>query len=172
MLFVAFPFAFYLLIPIIGLETWIARRLSQITARRRFLGVLAANAVSTLVGWPLAWLVLVLLQIFVIPGGSSAYGLDTPLHAVASVTLQAAWLIPYESDLYWMVPTAAIVLMLPAFAVTVPTERLVLRYCWSQVPVVERRKFVWTANLASYAVLIAVGLFWLWYSSTHYHKPR
>ena len=170
MLFVAFPFALYLLIPIIAVETWLARTVMQITAQRRFVGVLAANVFSTVVGWPVAWFLLVLLQLFVIPGGSGGYGLDTPLHKIASVTLQAAWLIPYESDLYWMVPTAAIVLMIPAFLITVPSERLVLRYCWPQVAPSERRKFAWTANLASYALLVVAGLFWLWYSVTHYAK--
>ena len=124
MLFVAFPFAFYLLIPIIALETWFARSMPQVPARRRFLGVLVANVFSTVIGWPLVWFVLVLLQIFVIPGGSGGYGLDTSLHKIASVTLQAAWLIPYESDLYWMVPAASIVLLVPAFLITIPSESL------------------------------------------------
>jgi hypothetical protein len=170
MLFLAFPFALYLLIPVIGLETWVARNVPNINAKRRFLGVLAANAFSTVVGWPIAWFVLVLLQIFVIPGARGAYGLDTPLHAIASVTLQAAWLIPYEDDLYWMVPSAAIVLMLPAFFITIPSECLVLRYCWPQVAASERRRFVWTANLVSYALLIVAGLFWLSYSVTHHAR--
>jgi hypothetical protein len=170
MLFVAFPFAFYLLIPVIALETWVARTVREISFQRRFLGVVAANAFSTIVGWPLAWLVLVLLQIFVIPGGGGGYGLDTPLHKVASVTLQAAWLIPYERDLYWMVPTAALVLLVPAFLITIPSERLVLRYVWRQTAVGERRRFVWDANLCSYAFLVIAGLFWLWYSVTHFAK--
>jgi hypothetical protein len=170
MLFVAFPFASYLFIPIIAIETWFARSVQHVSAPRRFLGVLAANVFSTVVGWPLIWLVLVLLQIFVIPGGSSGYGLDTPLRKIASVTLQAAWLIPYEDDLYWMVPTASIVLLAPAFLITIPSERLVLRYCWPRSIVTERHRFVWVANLASYALLVLAGLFWLWYSVTHYAK--
>jgi hypothetical protein len=170
MLFVAFPFAFYLLIPVVALETWIARTVPQISLQRRFLGVLGANVFSTAVGWPIAWYIMVLLQIYVIPGGSGGYGLDTPLHKIASVTLQAAWLIPYERDLYWMVPTAAIVLLVPAFLITIPSERLVLRYIWRQTAVSERRRFVWVANVASYALLVIAGLIWLCYSVTHYGK--
>ena len=170
MLFLAFPFALYLLIPVIGLETWLARNVPHIGAKRRFMDVLAANVFSTLVGWPLAWLVLVLLQIFVIPGGASGYGVQTPLGAIASVTLQAAWLVPYEEDFYWMIPSAATVLMLPAFLVTIPSERLVLRYYWPQVPLNDRRRFVWTANLVSYALLVLAGLLWLCYSVMHHGK--
>lgn len=171
MLFVAFPFAFYLLIPVIAVETWIARSVPQISLQRRFFGALAANVFSTAVGWPIAWYILVLLQMYVIPGGGGGYGLDTPLHRIASVTLQAAWLIPYERDLYWMVPTASIVLLLPAFLITIPSEALVLRFVWRQTAVSERRRFVWVANLWSYALLVLAGLLWLWYSVTHYAKP-
>jgi hypothetical protein len=170
MLFLAFPTAFYLLVPVIALETWISRTVPEITFSRRFVGVALANAVSTLGGWPLTWIALAALQLFVIPGGGGGYGLFTPLRAIASVTLQAAWLIPYENDLYWMVPTAAMVLMIPAFFVTIPIERLVLRFCWRQVPPAERKRFVWRANLCSYALLVAIGCGWLIYSITSHQK--
>ena len=172
MLFLAFPAAFYLLVPVIAIEAWVARTVQQISFPRRFAGVALANAVSTLGGWPLTWIALAALQLFVIPGGGGGYGLFTPLRAIASVTLQAAWLIPYESDLYWMVPTAAMVLMLPAFFVTIPIERLVLRFCWRQASLLERKRFVWRANIYSYALLVIIGGAWLLYSiATHQKHP-
>jgi hypothetical protein len=170
MLMLAFPAAFYLLVPVVLVETWISRRVTEISPRRRFLGVLSANAVSTLAGWPLAWIAMALLQLFVIPGGGGAYGLSTVSGKIASVTLQAAWLIPYEDDLYWMVPTAAMVLMVPAFFVSILTERLVLRFFWRGVVTGERKSFVWTANLASYALLIGFGLVWLAWLVVQSHR--
>jgi hypothetical protein len=174
MLFLAFPAAFYLLIPVVAVELFAARRITDITFARKFVGVASANLVSTLAGWPLMWYIMMLLQMYVIPGGGGAYGLFTPLRAIASVTLQAAWLIPYEEELYWMVPTAAMVLMVPAFFVSVPIERIVLRFVWRQEPVPQRKHFVWRANLCSYALLIAIGCSWLVYSAVDHrrHPPR
>ncbi len=174
MLFLAFPAAFYLLIPVVAVELFVARPIKHITFRRKFVGVASANLVSTIAGWPLMWYIMVLLQMYVIPGGGGAYGLFTPLRAMASVTLQAAWLIPYEEELYWMVPTAAMVLMVPAFLVSVPIERIVLRFIWRQEPVPQRKRFVWRANLCSYALLLAIGCSWLVYSVVDHrrHPPR
>jgi hypothetical protein len=170
MLFLAFPAAFYLLIPVIVVEFVVSRTLTDLNSVRRLGGVAAANVVSTLAGWPLMWFVLVALQLFVIPGGGGAYGLFTPLRAIASVTLQAAWLVPYEEELYWMVPTAAMVLMVPAFFVSVPIERAILHFIWRKEPVPQRRRFVWRANLCSYALLLAIGCSWLVYSIVDHRR--
>lgn len=170
MLMLVFPAAFFLLVPIVAIETWVARRVSPVSAERRFLGVLLANAVSTIVGWPLTWIVLALLQLFVIPGGQSGYNFPPPFGAIASVTLQSAWLMPYEDQLYWMVPTAAMVLLVPAFFVTILTERFVFRFFWRETIAKDRKSFVWSANIASYGLLYAAGLAWLLYSIFHFHK--
>jgi len=170
MIMLVVPAAFFLVVPIIAVETWIARRVSPVSPKRRFLGVLYANVVSTIVGWPLTWIVLVLLQLFVIPGGQSGYNFRSPFGAIASVTLQAAWLMPYEDQLYWMVPTAAMVLLVPAFFVTILTEGFVLRVFWREAGSKERKSFVWTANIASYGLLYAALLVSLLYSIKHMQK--
>jgi hypothetical protein len=69
MLMLAFPAAFFLLIPVIAVESWIARAVTGISAPRKFLGVAVANAISTLAGWPLMWGALAALQLFFIPSG-------------------------------------------------------------------------------------------------------
>jgi hypothetical protein len=168
MLMLAFPAAFFLLIPVIGVESWIARGVSGISASRKFVGVVTANAISTLAGWPLMWMALAALQINLIPHGLSWP--DSPIRQIASVTLEAAWLIPYShDDMYWKVPTAAMVLMVPAFFVSVFLEQWTLRFLWRSDPSSERKRFVWRANLFSYALLIASGFVWLAYSITYHH---
>ena len=170
MLMLAFPAAFFLLIPVVGIEWWIARRLSGITPAAKIVGVTVANAVSTLAGWPLMWVTLAGLQIKLDPHGLSWP--DSPVQKIASVTLEAAWLVPYsEHDLYWKVPTAAMVLMIPAFFVSIFLERCVLHFFWRSEPSAERKLFVWRANIYSYALLIVFGLIWLLYSIVdhHYH---
>ncbi|HEX4537528.1 MAG TPA: hypothetical protein VH140_11305, partial [Candidatus Acidoferrum sp.] len=97
---------------------------------------------------------------------------DSPIQKIASVTLEAAWLVPYsEHDLYWKVPTAAMVLMIPAFFVSIFLERCVLHFFWHSEPSPERKRFVWRANIYSYALLILFGLIWLLYAIVdhHYH---
>jgi hypothetical protein len=170
MLMLAFPAAFLLLIPVVGIEWWIARRLSGITPTAKILGVAVANAVSTLAGWPLMWIALVAVQIKLDPHGLSWP--DSLIQKIASVTLEAAWLIPYsDQDLYWKVPTAAMVLMIPAFLVSILLERCVLHFFWRNEPSSERKRFVWRANIYSYALLIVFGLIWLLYAivAHHYH---
>ena len=53
-----------------------------------------------------------------IPDGGSAMGMDSPVKLLAAVTVQAAWLIPYESHLHWMIPAAATTLLIPSFSST------------------------------------------------------
>jgi len=172
MLMLAFPAAFFLLIPVIGIEWWIARRLAGITPTAKIAGVTIANAVSTLAGWPLMWIVLAALQIKLDPHGLSWP--DSPIQKVASVTLEAAWLVPYsEQDLYWKVPTAAMVLMIPAFFISIFLERCVLHFFWRSEPLAERKRFVWRANIYSYALLIVLGLTWLLYAILdHQYHPE
>src|SRR5262249_9184140 len=99
MLMLAFPAAFFLLIPVVAIEWWVARRIAGITTAAKIVGVAVANAVSTLGGWPLMWIALATLQIKLDPHGLSWP--DSPVQKLASVTLEAAWLIPYsENDLY------------------------------------------------------------------------
>ena len=88
MLMLASPAAFYLLIPVIGIESWAARRVAGVSVPRKFVGVAVANAISTLAGWPLMWWALAVLQIKLIP-----CGLPWPeslLGQIASVTLESA----------------------------------------------------------------------------------
>lgn len=170
MLMLAFPAAFFLLIPVIGIECWVARRVAGITPTVKIVGVAVANVVSTLAGWPLLWIALAALQIKLDPHGLSSP--DSLIQKIGSVTLESAWLVPYsEQDLYWKVPTAAMVLMIPAFFVSILLERCVLRFLWRSEPSAERKRFVWRANIYSYALLIVFGLIWLLYAIVdhHYH---
>src|ERR1043166_7096356 len=68
---IAFPAAFFLLIPIVWIEWRIARRLTGITSAAKIVGVAVANAVSMLAGWPLMWMALAALQIKLDPHGLS-----------------------------------------------------------------------------------------------------
>ncbi len=156
MIFITLPAMMWLIFPVIVLEFLAGRDLKAPTPRQKWLGITIANLVSTFLGWPIAWGVLVVLQM--IAGGGGAHGLDSPLGRLLAVTLQAAWLIPYEEHLYWMIPTAAMVLLVPFFFVSVYIERWVLRFLWKGEEPSTLKRFSWKAHLLSYSFLMAVVL--------------
>ncbi len=153
MLAVVWPASWILLFPVILLEAAVGRRVLRVSWKQALVVAAKANALSTLVGLPLTWLGLVILEMFV---SGRAFGLDIPGRRILAVTVQSPWLLPYEHDLYWMIPAAAAALCVPFFFMSVAVEYLVARY---SVPPEQRRAvgaWAWLANLASY------GLIWLW----------
>ena len=53
--------------------------------------------------------------------------------AVVELFFHAAWLAPQEGDLYWMIPTALLILLIPTFVLSVWLESLVLSRLWKGV---------------------------------------
>jgi hypothetical protein len=153
MLFVTFPRMMAALVPIVLVEAIVYRWYLSKSFPSCCGGSLVANSMSTFAGIPLTWVLLVIMEILC-TGGGKAYGLDTPLHRLVAVTLQAPWLVPYEEDLYWMIPVAALSLLVPCLLVSVLVEYFMLRACW--ILPKDRVKLlnaVWIANLLSYCLL-------------------
>ena len=153
MLIIYGPVLLIALVPIIVLESAIINHTANIGFAAMSWRVGLANAVSTLMGVPLTWLALVLIQMFT--GGGSAHGVG--LHAV---TWQAPWLIPYEDDLHWMVPAAGLVLTVPFWFVSVVIESKVLNRTLRQRAFdagISIKRLCFVANTWSYALL---GVFW------------
>lgn len=159
MVCVTVPTMLIALLPIALVEAWVLRRICGLAFREAWRGALIANLVSTVMGIPVAWIILFVVQL--LTGGGMAMGIDTPMERLASVTLQAPWLIPYESQMAWMVPAASLVLLAPFFAASVVTEYTVLRWRWIPVP---RRLFagVFWANVLSYTLFAAYYATQLW----------
>ncbi|MDZ4406062.1 hypothetical protein [Prosthecobacter sp.] len=156
MLFVHMPTIAAALLPIILAESWIAKRTFQTTWRKTLPAVSVANLLSMVLGFPLMWLLMV-GGMFVFNTGA-ALGLSTTGQKIYAVTVQAPWLIPYEKDMWWMIPCAAITLMVPAYFMSVVVERWWLRRSWREFPRSAIYRYSWLAHIASYGILI---LFWL-----------
>lgn len=159
MLFVTFPAMLIALIPIIVVETFVLGRLVRARVLSAIKPVAIANVVSTVVGIPIAWFVLVFLEL--LTGGGSAYGLATPTQRFLAVTWQAPWLDPYGQDLSWMIPTASLVLLVPFFFVSYWIEALIVSSMMKSFPEKQVRKAVFAANLSSYALLATFNIAWL-----------
>jgi hypothetical protein len=100
-------------------------------------------------------------------GGGGVPKLMEPWLSVYSVTVQAAWLLPDEKRLYWMIPTAALVLLIPAFFLTIYVEGRIYRRVFKDsqgIPSV-----TWRVHYISYAFLCAIGIGVLVYSLANHH---
>jgi hypothetical protein len=141
------------LAPIIAIETVVIRQKLGLSVSRSLEGSVLANIVSTFVGIPLTWVALLAIQMAT--GGGRGWGLETPLQKLAAVTVQAPLLMPYERALYWMMPVASLVLLLPSLAVSVIIEAWILAKLFPNAPRKSVWGTMWVANLLSYALLVA-----------------
>ena len=165
MIFLAMPALGLSIIPIIIIEAMFLSKKLELTTSSAFKTTTISNFVSTIVGIPITWLLMVLIQM--LAGGGGAFGLDTTLGKVLSVTLQAAWLIPYESDLHWMIPVAGLVLLVPFFFASWWSEYFVSKKMLKEHPAQRVKIAVRNANIITYALLAfwPIG-FWVLNSAT------
>lgn len=151
MIFLAIPVMVIALLPIISLEAFALCRSLSLPFNQALRVATFANLASTLVGIPITWLLLVAVQL--VTGGGAAYGLKTPLTKFLSVTWQAPWLIPYESDLHWMIPAAGLFLLIPFFFASWYVEYLVAKRILKRVDPNDTWRGVRNANIISYGLL-------------------
>ena len=170
MLFVQMPLMVMTLPLIIALEAWLSRRWLSVSWKEAWKWASIANAASTVVGFPILWVGLVFVQMLV--GGGRVPNLAEPWFSVYTVTVQAAWLLPFEDRLYWMIPTACTVLLLPAFFVTVFIERWIYQRAFGKNQESNGvTSATWKMHLVSYGFLAAAGLCLLG-SSVASHKSQ
>lgn len=181
MFVVIWPMYWILLIPIILIESWYSKRfLRSVPFKKIFWPITVANLFSTLIGIPIVYGLLLLIQLLV-PGAGSDY-LQFPepnaLQYILSVTVQAPWLMPYESYesyLFWRIPVAILFLLIPFYFASAWIESFILTKFFNVYP--DRalmKKITWKANLMSYLFLFLLSLGILSYSIyEHFHpKPK
>src|SRR5262249_2276822 len=93
---------------VIIVEAIVVARFLDVPFWRAIAPVTAGNIASTIGGIPLLWIMIVLMQLL-LPR------LGIPFPAIG-------WLLPYEEDLWWMVPAALIVFAVPCFLISVAIE--------------------------------------------------
>jgi hypothetical protein len=160
MIYLVWPGMGLMLLPVVVLETFILRRALGTSLKRTLLIVVTANLISTALGIPLTWGVLVLLQLLTL-GGSTGVDIDTLVGKLLAVTWQAPWLMPYDGHGHWMAPAAALTLLVPFFFASWFIEYFVSRRMVREVNRNLLKKMVRNANLASYLMLALVALGYL-----------
>jgi hypothetical protein len=137
--------------------------------------VAAANLYSTLIGIPVAWCVILFVQIQLdpnlglgeIPGYFHA-DRNSPIWACYEVLIHFAWLSGHKANLYWMVPLASALLLIPSYFVSVWLEGRVCRHAWRQIEPGVVSAAVTHVNRLSYAALFLCACGWLgWKLLTH-----
>ena len=171
MLFVQMPLLLVSLPIVILIEGALCRRWFSLEWGRALKVATRANLLSTLVGFPLMWISLVVLQMAF--GGGGFPKLEEPWFSVYTVTAQAAWLLPVEGELYWMIPTACLVLLVPAFFVTIFIERRVYRKHFADDEGhVDPTAATWKMHFASYGFLALTGFGLLGSAITKHNREQ
>jgi hypothetical protein len=157
MLFVQAPALIITLPIVILIEALICANYLQIPKKNAFGAATIANLISTVIGFPVLWFALVLMQM--LTGGGGAPRFKDPWLSIYAVTVQAPWVLPFEEKLYWMVPSAMLILLVPTFFMSVLVEQFFYRRILrSIVPDADFFKASWKFHLASYGFLFALGL--------------
>jgi hypothetical protein len=101
MIFLTFPAMLALLLPIVAVEAWLCRKWLGLDTWAAIKANAAANAASTLIGVPLAWGVMLVLELIIGWGISRSPGVErtldkvpSPVGDVLGVLLSSAWLGP------------------------------------------------------------------------------
>jgi hypothetical protein len=154
MIAVYWPPALLAFLPVVLIESYAGQRILRTNFVRPLGASAVANLFSTLLGIPITWFVLALIEVIAF---GTARGFATPAQKLYAVTIQSPWLMPYGEQFPWIVPVAAAVLSIPMYAMSVISEFVIARFFFRSTP----RKLIWRWQLAgnafSYAFL--VGLF-------------
>ena len=166
MVFITLPYMIISLIPVILNEAYIVLKILVLPYLRSCKIMTISNLVSTLIGIPITWIILVLLEIFTV--GDRALGLGEPATRLMSVTWQAPWLIPYESNLYWMIPSATLTLLVPFFLASWSIEYHVSKMLLRKTDKRILNSAIFNANLTTYIIYLVLTGIWL-AEAIYYH---
>ncbi len=148
------PPAWLTLVPIIFIEAFIGFRNYSLPFKTSLISVTTANFISTIIGIPLTWLVWASIEGVFFGGVVGEHPISW---AILSVTVQAAWLLPYEEHLWWMGPMACLFLSIVFYFVSVVIEYQVVKSFFKEKPCEILRSWVLISNIYSYIVLFLLS---------------
>ncbi len=163
MIAVLWPGFWVLLLPIVVLESVVARRVLGLNWLKAVQLSAEANLLSTLVGVPLTWGALVLIEMTALGLGGLLTQNPPAWLSYAMLPFMTPWLAPPSEDDLWVIPAAAAWMLVIMFFATVWLERrYVLWRTGANAGVA--RAWSWQANSLSYLIMevLLVGrLAWL-----------
>ena len=153
------------LIPVIVIEAFVIRKRLVLWYARAFAGAAKANLVSTLVGVPLAWAIMLAVEFAtlyptVLAAEKWHWRLDQSPVLYIFYVLGMAWTGPAAHSA-WPIALAATLLLIPTFFVSIRIERPLYRRFYTEQDTVSVDYACWFANLFSYALLFLAACGWI-----------
>ena len=172
MLWVQMPLLSAALPAVIYLEASLLRRWYSLDWPAALKPVILANAASTLLGIPFLWITLVLAQ----PG--VAHLLEPSLRPSLprpwiELLLKTSWMDPMPAEHHWMIPVAFLILLIPAFFMTIAVEAPFYRRAFAgRTTPFTPNQATWRLHAYSYALLAGFSVLLLAGSIlTHHLRP-
>jgi len=169
MIFISYPLMLCSLLPVIIIETIIFSKITEISYEKSIRSSGISNSVSTLAGFPLAWLFLLFIEI-VTTGGRCGPGFDTARNSMITVIVEAAWICPWDEQLYWMIPSAFIISLIVAFLISILIEYLINKKIYKEYDRKVIRRATVYSNIFSYGFLLIISIAYLVNSLYKNHK--
>lgn len=163
MIYLTYPAMLMALLPIILVESIVIQKSLNIAFKKAIIPNGVANAVSTIAGFPLAWGLLLGLELLT-TGGSCGPGFQTVSNSIITVILESAWLCPWEDQLYWLMPIAFLNCLIVAFFLSFVIEYLIMKKMLKEHEKSIVRKVTCKANIISYSLLVILNIGYLVYS--------
>jgi len=151
-----------LLIPIILIEGFIYKRHLNQEFIRIGKAVSAANVFTTFIGYPLSWLLLLVLQYPLAILSAvivEATGASSSWFELFAPVIMPAWLPTFNWFQEWMLPVAAMVGLIPAYFVSVEFETWILTKFFSEESKERLKSLCRRANLFSYLLLFMIFIY-------------
>ena len=159
MIMVAWPAACLALLPIVLVEAVVARRILGLPPGKAIRASLVANIASTLIGIPLSWVVMLVVEL-VVTSQMQHLAIGPPeawyqrLLAGLMMLSMAPWLPPIErGESLWMLPASMMTLSVGFFIASVFIERVVMRTVVPAEVYGRLRAWSWQANALSYSAI-------------------
>ncbi len=160
MLPLGYPIVWLMLIPVVIVEALYVVFKLRMPANKILGRVTLANLVTTLIGFPIAWIAALLWEFAVmIPLSHTNLTLldrHPKISSALSIFLFPAWLGSFDQR--WPLAIAFVVLLIPTYFLSYVVEwRILRRFAWEETDA-NVRLAVRNANLCSYVLLALVGV--------------
>jgi hypothetical protein len=152
MVAVYLPAAWLALVPIIFIESAYGRWRYKLPFGRALTAESVANCLSTLIGIPVTWLVLVLTEFVALEWGGRV--IPKSLLPILTPVLGAAWLAPTADEGRWIIAGAVAVLTVLFYLMSVASEGFVVRRFFRESPNSTIRTWMLQANAITYGLLL------------------
>jgi hypothetical protein len=170
MIILTLPAMLMLLIPIIVVEGFLCKKWLGLTTWQAMKSNTISNLASTIVGVPLAWGFMLVLEFGTMGLGDKIENWHSPLANVVFFFLNSAWIGPPEGKSVWLIPAATLALLVPFFFASYGIEYLVMKFMVEMpegppnLAYPRVRIAVRNANLITYGAMFVATSVWLVFS--------